>query len=162
MKNVRLFLHPSSLGLSHLKLHFWESRQQVSCKCWLSDLWVPMSSFCIQNTVSRALSLKGEQCVRIDYCSKNNKIIQDCPPTEDNSYPSPVRAQHAWMCHWWSLIEVSFRNWEISATVIHSLTSCLLAKISKPAFFKSLGKEEKRLSQICLWRQKMWQQTSQL
>lgn len=36
-------------------------------------------------------------------------------------------------------MEVSFRNWEISATVMHSFTSCLLAKISNPAFFKSLG-----------------------
>ena len=53
------------------------------------------------------------------------------------SYPSPVRAQHAWICHWWSLIEVSFKNWEISATVMHPLTSCLLAKISNPAFLRS-------------------------
>lgn len=99
---------------------------------------------CIQNTVSTALSLQGEQCVRTDHCSKNTTIIQDCPPAEDNSYPSPVRAQHAWMCHWWSLMEVSFRNWEISATVIHSLTSCLLAKISRPAFFKSLGERRRK------------------
>lgn len=56
---------------------------------------------------------------------------------EKASYPSPVRAQHAWICHWWSLIEVSFKNWEISATVMHSLTSCLLAKISNPAFLRS-------------------------
>lgn len=52
-------------------------------------------------------------------------------------YPSPVRAQQAWMCHWWSLIEVSWRLWEISATVIQPFTSCLLAKINKPAFFRS-------------------------
>lgn len=51
--------------------------------------------------------------------------------------PSPVRAQHAWICHWWSFIDVSFKNWEISATVMHSLTSCLLAKISNPAFLRS-------------------------
>lgn len=59
---------------------------------------------------------------------------------QNTSYPSPVRAQHAWMCHWWSLIDVSFRNWEISATVMQFLTSCLLAKMSKPAFLKSYSK----------------------
>ena len=54
-----------------------------------------------------------------------------------NSHPSPVRAQQAWMCHWWSLTEVSWRLWEISVTDMQPFTSCLLAKINNPAFLKS-------------------------
>lgn len=75
-------------------------------------------------------------------CAKpkhHSKTPRGIPMDTNPSHPSPVRAQQAWMCHWWSLIEVSFRNWEISATVMHSFTSCLLAKISNPAFFKSWG-----------------------
>lgn len=53
------------------------------------------------------------------------------------SHPSPVRAQQAWMCHWWSLTEVSCRLCEISATDMQPFTSCLFAKTNSPAFLKS-------------------------
>lgn len=60
------------------------------------------------------------------------------------SHPSPVSAQQAWMCHWWSLTEVSWRLWEISATDMQPFTSCLLAKISSPAFLKSWRADERQ------------------
>lgn len=60
-----------------------------------------------------------------------------------SSHPSPVRAQQAWMCHWWSLTEVSWRLWEISATDMQPFTSCLLAKINSPAFLKSWSADKK-------------------
>lgn len=63
--------------------------------------------------------------------------------TKCSSHPSPVRAQQAWMCHWWSLTEVSWRLWEISATDMQPFTSCLLAKINSPAFLKSFGRDKR-------------------
>lgn len=53
------------------------------------------------------------------------------------SHPSPVRAQQAWMCHWWSLTAVSCRLCEISATDMQPFTSCLLANTRSPAFLRS-------------------------
>lgn len=52
---------------------------------------------------------------------------------EGGTDPSPVRAQQPWICHGWSLMALSVRNWEISAVVMESFTSCLLAKISTEA-----------------------------
>ena len=63
--------------------------------------------------------------------------------TKCSSHPSPVRAQQAWMCHWWSLTEVSWRLWEISATDMQPFTSCLLAKINSPAFLKSWRRDKR-------------------
>ena len=54
-------------------------------------------------------------------------------------YPSPVRAQHAWTCQPWSLIEVRLRCWDISAALIDPFTSCLLANMSTPEPFSSYG-----------------------
>ena len=50
-----------------------------------------------------------------------------------------MRAQQACMCQPWSLMEVRLRCWVISAAVMDPLTSCLLAKIRTPDFFKSYG-----------------------
>jgi hypothetical protein len=54
-----------------------------------------------------------------------------------STYPSPVSAQHDWMCHGWSLIELRVRYLEISAAVMHPFISCLFAKIRTAAFLKS-------------------------
>jgi hypothetical protein len=57
------------------------------------------------------------------------------------THPSPVRAQQPWMCHGWSLMALRVRNWEISAVVIESFTSCLLAKIRTEASRSACGQK---------------------
>lgn len=52
------------------------------------------------------------------------------------------------MCHWWSLTDVSWRLCEISATVMQPFTSCLLAKISSPAFLKSWRAEARKYATV--------------
>lgn len=53
------------------------------------------------------------------------------------THPSPVKAQQAWTCQEWVVIESSVRHWEISAAVIEPFTSCLLAKTRMAAFCRS-------------------------
>ena len=54
------------------------------------------------------------------YWNVLNKVNSSC-------YPSPVRAQQAWICHLCFFIDVRFSWRDISAAVIDPLTSCLLA-----------------------------------
>lgn len=53
------------------------------------------------------------------------------------THPSPVRAQHPWICHLCFLMEVRLRSLEISAAVIEPFTSCLLAYTSTAALESS-------------------------
>ena len=53
------------------------------------------------------------------------------------THPSPVRAQHACMCHPWSLTDVKLSCCEISAAVIAPFKSCLLANIRMAALRRS-------------------------
>lgn len=145
MTNFRLFPPSPSWSPSRLKVHLREMGLQIWFGSWGVGHSDPKPARSEHKNLSATLLLRREQRVlKPTTTAKTWKSFQTPLLQRNNSYPSPVRAQHAWMCHWWSLIEVSFRNWEISATVIHSLTSCLLAKISKPAFFKSLGGRKKK------------------
>ena len=56
------------------------------------------------------------------------------------THPSPVKAQQAWMCQPWSLMDVRFRCCEISAADMEPFISCLLAYINTAAFRKSCNK----------------------
>lgn len=53
------------------------------------------------------------------------------------THPSPVRAQQACTCQEWAVMELRVRHWEISATVIESFMSCLLARTRIAAFCRS-------------------------
>lgn len=70
------------------------------------------------------------------------------------THPSPVRAQHPWICHGWSLMELRVRNLEISEVDMESLTSCLLANINTAALRKSWERKERTccLSSTCTLR----------
>ena len=52
-------------------------------------------------------------------------------------YPSPVSAQHAWICHPWLRMDWRLRSFEISAALKQPLTSCLLAKTKILALLSS-------------------------
>lgn len=97
-----------------------------------------------ERRADRKWEKKLHMWTRLGFYLKSQKTGSEC-----TSHPSPVRAQQAWMCHWWSLTEVSWRLWEISATDMQPFTSCLLAKISSPAFLKSWRQRKRRLKK---WR----------
>ena len=64
-------------------------------------------------------------------------ILQPLNERSSRSYPSPVSAQHACICHLCFRIDCRLSCLEISAADMHPLTSCLLAKTRMLARFNS-------------------------
>lgn len=75
-----------------------------------------------------------DSCRHVDHThtDKGKGEFKEC-----ETHPSPVRAQHAWMCHGCVVMELSVRHLEISAAVMEPFTSCLLARIRIDAFCRS-------------------------
>lgn len=78
-------------------------------------------------------SAKSWVSVQSNWTAFNKATQEKKITTNSKPYPSPVNAQHPWICHLCFFIEVRFNNREISAALIEPFTSCLLAYISTAA-----------------------------